>query len=76
MSDLSDDNRLILLEQAVKNLAASVVELKTEVAKLRDMASLGQGALWAVMKLGALILLVTSVIEVLAGLNFFHKAGQ
>lgn len=75
MSDLSDDNRLILLEQSVKDLQTSVLELKVEVTKLRDVASLGQGALWVLMKIGALILLIAAVLDTLSSFNFFHKSG-
>ena len=76
MGDLSDDNRLVLLEQAVKDLKASADELKGEVARLRDMASLGKGALWAIMRLGALIIVIAAAVEVLTSFNFLHKAGQ
>jgi len=75
MGELSDDNRLILLEQAVKDLQTAVLELKTEVNKLRDVASIGRGALWALMKLGALVLIIATVLEALSSFNFFHKSG-
>lgn len=73
MNDLTNGERLALLEQSDKDMREDLKQIKSDLSVLKEIASLGKGAIWAFMKVGAFFILLAGVGEFIFAYLSFHK---